>query len=164
MEARSIFKALGIITLSYFLIPSYAIAIAIHMPFPNILFPPIGKYFMYDVNNYSCMEQSHEIEEALEKHGIHTYIMDGYKLKSGKLEFQIRKGRILYGIIGDYDGHEWIEIDLGIVKIPFDAVSMLPLNPDWFIHYNLITKMEGGWRVHEKLDERNESIDIVKIS
>ena len=164
MEARKVAKVIIIVALSYFLIPSYTVAILIHMPFPNILFPPVGKYFMYNVGNYSCTEQSHEVEKALEAHGIHTYIVDGYRVrKNTTLKFIINNGNISYKFTGwNYTGHEWTEIDLGI-KIPFDAVSMLPVNPDWFMHYKLVTMREGGWRGREKLDEVYEKENIVRI-
>jgi len=164
VEARTVAKVVMLSILIYFLAPSYIIAIGIGMPFPNILFPPVGKYFMYDIKNYSCTEQSHEVEKFLEQHGIHTYIVSGYKFRnSTSLELYIIDGKVKYGFIGNWSGHEWVEIDLGVIKIPFDAVSMLPVNPDWFKHYKMITRQEGGWRGHVKLDEFNETETIVKI-
>lgn len=133
------------------------------MPFPNILFPPIGKYFMYNKENYSCMEQSHEVEKFLEHCGIHTYIVNGYKFGKSNLSLYIDKGKARYVLAGNWSGHEWVEIDFEILKIPFDAVSMLPVNPDWFEHYDMITKQEGGWRGYNKLDESAETETIVKL-
>lgn len=165
VEARVIVKGMLAIFLACMLIPSYSIAILIHMPFPYILFPPLGKYLLYDYDNYSCTEQSHEVEKCLEMHGIHTYIISGTKLnKTGKIKFTIKNGRISYEIYGFSEGHEWTEIDAGIIKIPFDATLMLPIDPSWFIKYNLITRQEGGWRGHTKLDEYNETEEILYIS
>ena len=143
---RRAVKIVIILLLAYLLIPSYIIAIGIKMPFPYILFPPLGKHFLYDEENYSCLEQSMEVEKFLEGLGIHVYGKSGYAIdKEGRIKLKVNAttGKVDYKLLGDYTGHRWIVIDLGIIQIPFDATSMTPLNPAWFYKYNVIIRDEG---------------------
>lgn len=162
--SRKIIKIIFIGIFAYLLIPSYIIAIGIKMPFPHILFPPIGKFFLYDRENYSCLEQSEEVERFLESHGIHVYAKSGWRLEEGKLNIIVNAttGEIDYRLMGDYNGHRWIVIDLGFLKIPFDATCMLPINPEWIHKFNVITKDEGAWYGKTKIPRMDETIEIIR--
>ena len=156
-------KILLIIILAYLFVPSYAIAIAIKMPFPYILFPPIGKQLLYDEENYNCLHQNEEVEKFLEWHGIHVYGKSGYWAKDGKLMVKINTttGEIDYDFLGDYEGHRWLSIDCGFFEIPFDATIMLPVDPSWYRRFNVITKDEGRWYGKYEVNRVNE--EVVRI-
>jgi len=160
------------ILLGYLLLPSYVVAICIKMPFPYVLFPPVGKYFMYDENNYSCLEQSEEVERWFESHGIHVYGKSGYDCDYVQIIVN-ETGKIDYRVYGG-NGHRWISIDFGWFEMPFDATSMMPLPPDmlpkisWFpFHiekkYDLVIKDEGAWDGNTPILRDNESIDNIEI-
>lgn len=153
-------KYSAIAFLAYMLVPSYIIAIGIHMPFPYILFPPVGKHLLYDAENYSCLEQSMEVERFLEKHGVHVYGYSGYKTNSSGYVY-LGNNSTLEGIVSFKVGHRWVSIDLGFVEIPFEPTVMLPINPDWFFHFNVVTKDEGYYDGQKKIDDAVEK--IVKI-
>jgi len=160
---HKLIKILVCVPVAYFLLPSYIIAIAIGMPFPNILFPPIGKIFLYDVDNYSCLEQSQETEHWLESHGIHVYGVSGY---TGNCTLRINSstGQVDYNIQGG-SGHRWILIQLPFgIKIPFDSTVMLPMSPTWFGHYKVIIKDEGSWYQGYKILRNNEVIERVEVN
>lgn len=144
------------------LAPSYIVAIGIGMPFPNILFPPMGKYYMYDLDNYSCLEQSEEIEKWLEHNGIHVYGKSGYKDGNCSLIINQTTGAVDYNIQGG-NGHRWISIKVIGIEIPFDSVTMLPVSPSWFCHFQVIIKDEGRYYKDYEISRNKEIIEKIEI-
>ena len=164
---------IAVIIIIYLLAPSYIIAFAIKMPFPYVLFPPVGKELMYDADNYSCYEQSCEIEKVLEAHGIHVYGMSGYKAKEALLLINKSTGQIDYDLKGYDYGHRWVLIDFGIFKMPFDATMMLPISTEWFPtyhfpfsfdrRYQVVIKDEGVWDGTHEIYRNNQTLDNIII-
>lgn len=144
------------------------------MPLPYILFPPAGKIFLYDEKNYSCYEQSCKVERVLESWGFHVYGKSGYVGGRAILIINNTTGKVDYDILGDYEGHRWVSIELfGGLEIPFDATMMLPVSTAWFPvyhpplslsrRYQVIIKDEGAYDGYNKISRDNETLENIII-
>lgn len=139
------------------LAPSYYVAFAIEMPFPYVLFPP-SKIWLYN-ENYTCHDQSKEIEKALEAKGIHVLGRSG-EYNSGLYGIKRENGNYYY--INDFDdkkdkpGHRWVRIDLGFIQFDFDSVNMMPISPTLHKEYDMVTTEEGFYQGKTRLNLHRE--------
>lgn len=161
--------------LGFLLLPSYIIAIGIGMPFPQVLFPPLGHNDLYGdeyrgYSSYKCTEMSIEVERFLESNGVHTYGVSGWKDgKNMTITVDNTTGVIDYDLDGGH-GHRWLEIDFGWltdltgVTIPFDAQNMVICNPDWIMKYQVVTRDEGKYLGRQEIHYTQEDIEKIRLT
>lgn len=109
---------------------------------------------IYYTTDYKCAEMSKTWEKYLERIGIKTYVVVGYKF-NGNVTFSAENG-VITGFFADnhdFEGHVWLLIDLFGIKIPFDCVTLTPINPDWIRHYDMVKVTEGYYDGNKKITD-----------
>jgi len=162
-----------ILFVAYMLIPSYVVAIGMGLPFPYVLFPPIGHNLLYGreyngYSDYTCTEMSQDAERWLESMGLHTYGVSGWKNSNITLTINQTTGEIDYDLEGG-NGHRWLRIRLGWLTdltgwmLPFDAQNMLPVDPDWLSHYQVVTQDEGKYVGGQEIRYTEDTLHKIRV-
>ena len=117
--------------------------------------------FLYKENMYDCSDMSDNQQKIMQSLGLKVNKYEGYKIKDNwefmgnytqsELEQLKKFGSNIIRVLNNscyYNNcttthhHVWLSIDLGLFEIPWESRFLLPINPDWFMDYDKIERIE----------------------
>jgi len=97
--------------------------------------------------DFACLQMSEELEQFFEKCGLDCDIVYGFykdrnpqivgmKYDDGRLVLAYRNSTKLVG-------HAWLSINVSGFHIPFEATTLLPVDPQWYTHFDAVVETKG---------------------
>ena len=105
-------------------------------------------------NNLGCVELSKECEAFFEGVlGIRVLQVRGCAFEYKEV---VECGQLTHK--PDYIPHQWIILDFGLFRIPYESTHLAPINPEWYHNFENLQISEGHYIGHREVVKDPENL------